>query len=305
MVGPLVIPKPHEVDLVIYHDHCMDGFGAAYAAWRALGDSVSYLPAKYGDLPPDVSGKNVLIVDFSYRKDVLLRMSESARSILVLDHHKSAQEDLQGLDFAQFDSSCSGAMLAWSFFHPDEHPPDLIRYIQDRDLWQWRLPESREFSMGLMGVPFNFRAYDAFTQAGAVKSAISTGRAIVGYIDREIAKLCKHAAQRRLRVDPSLTCGVVNTSSWVSELGAKICETHDVAVVWYLDHDKRQWRVSLRSRKGVDVTGIARHYGGGGHAQAAGFSLGWDEHIEGIFLDETDVGPDVDERLQDDRPEVA
>jgi len=292
-----VIPAPREVDFVIYHSHCMDGFGAAFAAWTVLGDTPVYFPAKYGDPPPDVTGRNVLIVDFSYRRDVLLHMKESARSLLVLDHHKSAKEDLEGLDFAQFDTSCSGDMLSWSFFHPHENPPQLIRYIQDRDLWQWRLPDSREFSMGLVGVPFDFRAYSALTQAGAVNSTIQQGKAIVGYMDREIGVICKHVGSRRLRAAPHLTCGVINTSTWISEVGAKICETYDVAVVWHLDHKSMKWKVSLRSRPGVDLTPIARQYGGGGHAQAAGFSLSQDDHIEGIFLDETDMGSDVDEHM--------
>jgi oligoribonuclease NrnB/cAMP/cGMP phosphodiesterase (DHH superfamily) len=280
--------QPGEVDLVIYHKHCNDGFGAAFAAWLALGDRAEYFPAKYGDAPPDVSGRNVLIVDFSYRRDTLLEMAEKARSILVLDHHKSAMEDLQGLHFAKFDTACSGAMLAWSFFHPDEHPPMLIKYIQDRDLWQWRLPDSREFSAALMSVPHTFESYKGCLRDSAVRSLINEGAVIVGYIDREVASICKNAASRRLRVAPHLTCSVVNSSHHMSEVGDRLCKDADVGVIWYMDHRSQTWRVSMRSREGIDVTEIARFYKGGGHARAAGFSLGRDEHIEGIFCDEHD-----------------
>ena len=276
--------RPEDVDLVIYHGGCTDGFGAAFAAWLARGDKAAYFPANYREPPPDVTGKNVLIVDFSYRRSVLLEMREKAKSILVLDHHKSAMEELGDLEFAQFDMSCSGAMLSWAFFHPDEHPPLLIRYIQDRDLWQWRMPNSREFSAGLMNVPFDFEAYRTCLQDSAVQLLINQGLSIVRYIDREVDKLCKHAADRRLSVAPELKCRVVNSSNWVSEVGSRICEESDVAVIWYMDHNKDQWRVSMRSRSGVDVSEIAKRYGGGGHAQAAGFSLGADDHIEGIFL---------------------
>lgn len=281
-------PRPEDVDLVIYHKGCNDGFGAAFAAWLTLGDRAQYVPAQYGDSPPDVTGKSVLIADFSYRRDDLLRMAESAKSILVLDHHKSAMEDLQGLSFARFDVSCSGAMLTWEFFHPDEHPPMLIRYIQDRDLWQWRLPDSREFSAGLMGVPHTFEAYNGCMRDSAVRSLINTGTAIVGYTDREVERICKHAAARRLRAAPHLTCRVVNSGVLQSEVGDRLCRDADVAVVWNMDHRTQTWRVSMRSREGVDLTGIARSYNGGGHARAAGFSLGGGEHIEGIFCDEHD-----------------
>lgn len=286
MVGALLTLKPDEVDLVIYHDSCTDGFGAAFAAWHARRDKASYFPAKYREPPPDVTGKNVLIVDFSYPRDILLKMREKARSILVLDHHKSAMQDLQDLDFVHFDMTSSGAMLSWAFFHPDEHPPLLIKYIQDRDLWQWRLPNSREFSAGFMNVPFLFAEYARCMQDSAVHSVINQGAIIVKYIDSEVAKICKHAAKRRLKAAPDLTCMVVNTHAWVSEVGSRLCERSDVAVMWYMDHESGAWRVSLRSRSGVDITPVARKYGGGGHEQAAGFSLSPGDHIEGIFEDD-------------------
>ena len=275
---------PEEVDLVIYHDSCTDGFGAAFAAWLARGNRAEYVSAKYNEPPPDVTGKNVLIVDFSFRRKVLLEMASKARSILVLDHHKSAMEELQDLDFVHFDMTCSGAMLSWTFFHPDEHPPLMIRYIQDRDLWQWRLPNSREFSAGLLNVPFDFEDYRRYTQDSAVQLLINEGAGIVRYIDREVKNLCGHAAECRLQVAPDLKCMVINTSSWVSEVGSRLCEDADAAIIWYYDHKTHRCRVSMRSRSSVDVAEIAKHYGGGGHAQAAGFTLGSCDNIERILL---------------------
>jgi oligoribonuclease NrnB/cAMP/cGMP phosphodiesterase (DHH superfamily) len=177
-------------------------------------------------------------------------------------------------------------MLTWEFFHPDEHPPMLIRYIQDRDLWQWRLPDSREFSAGLMGVPHTFEAYSGCLRDSAVRSLVNTGSAIVGYIDREVERICKHAASRRLRAAPHLTCLVINSAILQSEIGDRLCQDADVGVIWHMDHGSSTWRVSMRSRMGVDVTEIARSFGGGGHARAAGFSLGPMAHIEDIFEDE-------------------
>ena len=274
--------QPQDVDLVIYHDNCMDGFGAAYAAWRTLGSKARYVPAKYGQAPPDVTGKNVLIVDFSYSKEILLQMRDQARSILVLDHHKSAMEDLAGLDFAQFDVNCSGAMLAWAFFYPDENPPLFIRYIQDRDLWQWRMPDSREFSAGMIGVPHTFEAYSRCEHDSTIQLLLHRGSTIIGYTDQQVEFICKHAVHRRLKAAPHLKCRVVNSPILQSELGAKICESDDVGIVWHLDE---KWKVSMRSRQGVDISGIARLFGGGGHAQAAGFSLSKDAHINEIFED--------------------
>ena len=101
------------------------------------------------ELIGDVKGKNVIIVDFSYPRDVLIKMAEDADSIIVLDHHKTAEENLKGLDFCIFDMTRSGAVMAWEHFHGKGNTPLLFQYIQDRDLWQWKLPQSKEFSAGL------------------------------------------------------------------------------------------------------------------------------------------------------------
>lgn len=70
--------------LCIYHGNCADGFGAAWVVRKALGESVEFVPGVYGQEPPDVEGKDVIIVDFSYKYDVLVKMSWKAHSIIIL-----------------------------------------------------------------------------------------------------------------------------------------------------------------------------------------------------------------------------
>jgi hypothetical protein len=80
-------------DTVIYHDNCADGFGAAWACWMRWRNACQYVPASYGQAPPyaEVAGKNVLIVDFSYRRSVLEEIGGQAASVVILDHHKTAK----------------------------------------------------------------------------------------------------------------------------------------------------------------------------------------------------------------------
>src|SRR6478736_8978193 len=102
--------RQHKMDLCIYHSPCYDGFTAAWVVRQAFPDA-KFIGANYGDEPPDVRGKEVIVVDFSYPRDVLERMHEQAKSLLVLDHHKSAEKALEGLYYAKFDMSRSGAMM--------------------------------------------------------------------------------------------------------------------------------------------------------------------------------------------------
>ena len=101
--------------ICIYHGNCADGFGAAWVVRKALGD-IAFVAETYQNPPPDVTGKDVIMVDFSYKRPVLLEMAEKAHSILILDHHKTAWNDLIDLPTtirAIFDMNRSGAMLAY------------------------------------------------------------------------------------------------------------------------------------------------------------------------------------------------
>lgn len=161
--------------LCIYHGNCADGFGAAWAVRHALRDGVEFHAGFYGNAPPDVAGRDVVLVDFSYKRPVIIEMAKAARSLLIIDHHKTAAEDLEGLMrsppggwptwmengplyddeacyvdppldrvAALFDMNRSGAGLAWDYFHPRQPRPALIDHIEDRDLWRFKLPGTRE-----------------------------------------------------------------------------------------------------------------------------------------------------------------
>lgn len=276
-----MILEPSSVDLVIYHANCSDGFGAAWSAWKLLGDRAQYHPAKYGEPPPDVTDKNVVILDFSYDNATTKNLISKANSLLVIDHHKSAVVELHDVPNTRFDMNHSGAMLSWKFFHPAKEPPRLIKHIEDRDLWKWELPYSREFSAAFDMVPHDFEEFDKFLDDSAVDDAQKRGSYILAYSKTVISKIVKNASRRRLRGKDVL---VVNSPHWMSEIGAALSTKCDFAVIWYWDHETLQTKVSLRAHhEDSDVSDIAKQFGGGGHRKAAGFLLSSGVSIESIF----------------------
>lgn len=276
--------EPSAVNLVIYHANCTDGFGAAYAAWKLLGDRAEYHAAKHGEPPPDVTGKNVVVLDFSYDNATTKRLIKEAKSFLVIDHHKSAVVELHDVTCTRFDMNHSGAMLAWKFFHPGKESPRLIKFIEDRDLWRWEIPYSKEFSAAFDMVPFDFEEFDKYLDDSAVDNAQERGAYILAYSKTVISKIAKQAVPRKMDGKDVL---VVNSSHWMSEIGAALSPKCDFAVIWFYDHDTRQVKVSLRAHhEDSDVSEIAKKYGGGGHRKAAGFNLPVGINIETIF----DVG---------------
>jgi len=272
---------PHSFNLVIYHGNCSDGFGAAYSAWKLLGDRAEYAAAHFGEPPPEVKGKNVIILDFSYNNETIKRIMSEANSLLILDHHKTAAAELYDIDCAHFDMNHSGAMLSWKFFHPGKEAPRLIKFIEDRDLWKWEIPYSKEFSAAFDMVRFDFEEFDKFLDDSEVDDAIRRGSYILAYSKTVISKVAKGAVERKFEGKNVL---MVNSPHWMSEIGNALAIKCDFAVIWYHDHKHRQIKVSLRAHHDdIDVSVIAQRFGGGGHKLAAGFSLPEGAFIDSIF----------------------
>lgn len=254
--------------IIIHHANCIDGFTAAYVAWLKYGDTADYIPANYGDEPPDVRGKDVLILDFSYPRAVLERMHADAKSLRVLDHHKTAQADLAWLPYATFDMDRSGAGLAWDELHGGERPP-LVNYVEDRDLWRWALPDSKAINayIGSVTREFSWWQYLAEVIDCYVDDAILCGRAILQAQNIYVVRMREES---RILVVGDNVVPVVNTTHATSELVGDLADGKLFAVGWYQAGDG-SYRYSLRSRGDFDVSEIAKRYGGGGHTNAAGF----------------------------------
>lgn len=274
--------------LVIYHAPCMDGFTAAWVAWKALGDSADYHPAAYGQPPPDVTGRPVFIVDFSYKRPVLLEMASKAKSIVVLDHHKTAAADLAGFAdpgtaaliktdvglWTRFDMNKSGARLAFDHFFPgDFDVPPLVAYVEDRDLYRHALPDSRRVNAWLFSQAYDFATWDTMhheLMAGIEVPAL-LGDAILGKHMKDVAELVDGLKHRAAVGGHLVWCANV-PYTYSTEAGNLMAKGEPFACCYWDTPTGRQF--SLRSANdGLDVAEIAAMYGGGGHQNAAGFVL--------------------------------
>jgi len=213
------IVEPSLIDCVIYHANCTDGFGAAYSAWKLLGNRAEYHACKHGDSPPDIKGKHVAILDFSFDNATTKQMIEEAAALIVIDHHKSAVVELHDISNTIFDMKHSGARLAWDFFHPGKEPPKFINYIEDRDLWKWELPYSKEFAAAFDMVPFEFEEFEKFEDDSVFDDAVKRGSYVLAYSKTVIKKVCEKASHRKMDDKHVM---VVNASHWMSEIGSRL-----------------------------------------------------------------------------------
>ena len=272
--------------VVLYHDSCDDGFGAAWVAWKVFGDNATYLPVRYGEPFPEIAWNcSLYILDFSYPRGVLeaRALDESYQnektSFVVLDHHKTAQEALKGLPFCMFDMEKSGARLAWELWNCYQKSPDLINYIEDRDLWRFSLKNSCEVTAWLRSYPRNFEVWDRLHNhlKGNKWEVFSEGEAILRASEQMVKRTCDQAWLGKLGVFSNIP--IVNTATLISEVGNELCKRFPDSVFSATYYDREQTRHwSLRSivktqnsRIQFDVSTVARKHGGGGHLGAAGF----------------------------------
>lgn len=267
---------------VLYHADCADGFGAAWALWKKYPDA-RYIPVKHGQPPPEgLDGAHVMMVDFSYRREVIERLAQSAASLLILDHHVTAQAALAGLPYAYFDVKKSGAVLAWEWAHA-EPVPWLLQYVQDKDLWEWRLPHSREMNAALASYPFDFQVWEGLTPDVLEVE----GRAI---LRREHSLIDKIIEESVLVEFEGETVPAVYSPVMTSQIGERLCQGFPFCLIWHERDGLRYF--SLRSKPGTaDVSAIASRYGGGGHVNAAGFSRPIDSQASDILNPIRDLFP--------------
>ncbi len=272
--------KSTEKPIVIYHANCADGFGAAWVFHHLNPNEFIFHPGVYGEVPPkEILGRDVYLVDFSYKLPVVRKMVEVTRSITLIDHHKSSIEDLKELienkSINSFtDVTQSGAMLAWKFFHPIEEPPKLLKYIEDRDLWKFSLPGSADVNAALFSYPYDFTVWDALMQHD-IQELKKEGEHINRKHFKDIRELLS-IVTRTMRIDGH-TVPVANLPYvYSSDAGHILAKDQPFAACYW---DTPTGRVfSLRSAEtGMDVQEIAVKFGGGGHPHAAGFTLSFED----------------------------
>lgn len=287
--------------LCIYHGGCDDGFAAAWVIRATLGShNVEFYPGVYQKEPPDVVARHVVLVDFSYKRPVLLRMAEHAKTILILDHHKTAAEDLAGFQepapyeawhdtslnlvqdsippiAAKFDMERCGATMAWDYFYGGERP-DFFAYIEDRDLWRKVLPDGDAFTMALRSYPQDFEVWDRLVKDGPYQM-IGEGKTILRYYRQRIEELKQHAYIARfpkatfgenLDIGPFAVCNA--PYAFASEIAGELCDRDGALFgATFFEVEPGKFQYSLRSRGNIDVSEVAKSFGGGGHKDAAGF----------------------------------
>lgn len=278
----------HKQIAVLYHGGCPDGFGGAYSAWKKFGDTADYIPVKHGlPAPENLAGKKLYFVDFCYPEEIMNTIIKSADSVTVLDHHLGNRDVVEKMPEHVFDEKRSGATIAWSYFHPNIPVPILLKYVEDGDLYVFKLPDSRAIISYAYAQPFHFDNWDILVE----KLENETERSMLierGKVYSEhFAILVEQIANKATLVSfEGFECYLVTAADmFKSDVGNRLARLKaHIGIIVNFRGDVLS--VSLRSDRSVDVSAIARKYGGNGHPHSSAFRLKWNDPLPWIVLKE-------------------
>ncbi|CAH7408139.1 putative DHHA1 domain-containing protein [Vibrio chagasii] len=262
----------------VYHDRCPDGSAAAWVVSKAITDrEIEWYPDNYGRKPPldKMTGKDVVIVDFSYLKEDMKSIAKVANSVLVLDHHKKAKDELtelleSGAIDGQFDSKRAGCLMAWDHYFPNELPPQLLLHVNDHDLWQFKLPETKAIVAAAVAKGFAINTWDEMLSSD-VESLHSEGKVIL-QAKQQTMRAHIDAYMFKMKIKGHIVPVINAPFDWRSDIAEMMYLDNDVPFALVFSSKGGKFGLSFRSKEGegVDVNEIAKNFNGGGHKHAAG-----------------------------------
>jgi oligoribonuclease NrnB/cAMP/cGMP phosphodiesterase (DHH superfamily) len=207
------------------------------------------------------------------------KQSPYARKLTVSDHHITAAQELEGLlrndgiVDGMFDMEKSGCLLIWEWFFKNRQPPQALLAVNDRDLWKFELPWTREIFLALTSYPYDFKDWDTTMEDDRLESLRQEGVTLSRKQQRDVAEII--AAGNHLITIAGHTVPACNVPSiWASDAGHILAQGHPFAACFWIDGDKIALSLRL-TPDGLDMSEIAKQFGGGGHRHAAGLKLPW------------------------------
>ncbi len=268
--------------ICIYHNNCPDGFGSAWVIYNKFGNEFEYHGANYSDtVIPDTTDRDVFLVDFCYNTETINHIKLFANSVTVIDHHVNAVDKLKNVDGVNtyLDLHHSGCVLTWKYFNKNEPVPEFLKYIEDRDLWKFKLPNSKEITTAILSYEYDFDNWNILN-ATSIKTLISEGIALYRKHLKDVKELIK-TTKKRIRIF-EYEVPIANAPyCYASDICDIMNKNEPFALSYYVKNNDSLY-VSIRSDvngSNIDVNEIAKKFGGGGHRNAAGFEIKIDSDL--------------------------
>lgn len=278
-----------ERTIILYHANCPDGFGAAYSAWKKFGETAEYRAMNYGKpAPDDLAGAHVYFVDFCYAQEEMDQVKAVAKTLTVLDHHEGTEDIVRSMPEHVYDVDRSGASITWSYFHPDTEVPELIRFVEDDDLFRFALPDTKAVMAYLSVQPFTFELWDELATTlqdpATAATLLDKARNYREYFDLLISLAVERAKLVEFEGHTIYIGQTHPMKTMISALGHELAKKQGPFAL-IVQIGKEGLRVSMRGDGSIDLTKIAQKYGGNGHISSAAFLAPWGVPFPWTYLD--------------------
>jgi hypothetical protein len=260
------------------HEGCLDGATVGLLARKAWPEAeVRYVePARVdqallGTFAPGEAGQ-VTLVDVAPSPEALDAVPSQVQ-VRVLDHHETALR-LVGRPGVTVDQGRCGSYLLWQELlsqghHLEAYEP-LVRWVDDRDRWVKQEPVADELALlyDVLGRSwYHLRFDEPPPPQGSPWTAQE--RAILSNLEDRAQRRRTKVLERAVELtDPQgyrVRAALIQGDA--SDTGHLLAEGVDYALML----NPGTGAVSLRGNGRVNLAELAARYGGGGHANAAGF----------------------------------
>lgn len=269
--------------VVMYHGNCPDGFTAAWAAWKKFGDDAEYIPVIWtnqSEQVPPIKNKDIYFLDYCPVQEKMDQLVKQNKSVCVIDHHVSREAVSKNLSGSVYDISHSGAVLAWKYFHPDKPIPRICLYVEDGDLWSWKIPNSDKILSYIDSKSgYDFKIWDSIVsdlENDSKRNKYIENGAVVLEYENKLVDIIINDQSQLVNFEGYEVYAVNGPRYFRSQIGCRLYEKKPpFGIVW--NYTPTEISVSLRSKKGgFNLIPLAAKYGGGGHSSASNFRLSLD-----------------------------
>jgi oligoribonuclease NrnB/cAMP/cGMP phosphodiesterase (DHH superfamily) len=280
--------------VLYYHNPCQDGFASMFVAMKFL-KKCSIYPYSHGqEINTDFEGMTYYFVDMAPSKEIYNKLKIN-NNIIILDHHISNlndyKEEIKHNKNIIIDLEKSGVGVTWEYFSKEKEMPYFLKLIQDKDLWQFKYPETKEFCEGLHFTSASTESFgeslelfeELYSNPDKINYYINLGKLLLKQKNNKIKFLTEKYIKKIYKYNSHNVCMANVENELVSDLGNKLSshDNCDFAILWRYDHEHEKYNLSFRSNDKVDVSQICKKFGGGGHKNAAGCIV--NEHPLKIF----------------------
>jgi len=238
--------------------------------------------------------RQVVVLDLNIGLDRTLSLQKKFKENFIwIDHHKRPDNDINkelikkkikinGIRNHKF----AACFLVWKFFN--KGAPEFVKYIQDMDLWTFKLKDSTYFIAGLPNLKdkynrknikyvFDLLDFDNFNKNK--QKIIDKGKIVHEHERKHIlsllhlGKIIKFHGKKAFIINTIFLAGVF--ADVLFSLKDKKYKDVEIFIIWNKIYNTNKYKFSLRKRdtSDVDLSLIAKEYGGGGHPAAAAFNL--------------------------------